>query len=69
MEPTNLDELTPEDEEARMMALMGFGGFDSTKGKKVAGNDVSGANIKKKRQIRQYMNRMRGPNRNLDNVQ
>ncbi|KAG0268700.1 hypothetical protein DFQ27_005940 [Actinomortierella ambigua] len=65
----NLDKLTPEDEEARMMALMGFGGFDSTKGKKVSGNDVSGVNIKKKRQIRQYMNRMRGPNRTLDNVQ
>lgn len=26
-----LEELSPEDEEARMMALMGFGGFDSTK--------------------------------------
>jgi len=28
---TPLEELSPEDEEARMMALMGFGGFDSTK--------------------------------------
>lgn len=26
-----LEELTPEEQEARMMALMGFGGFDSTK--------------------------------------
>lgn len=26
-----MEELSPEDEEARMMALMGFGGFDSTK--------------------------------------
>lgn len=26
-----LEELTPEEQEARMMAMMGFGGFDSTK--------------------------------------
>ncbi|KAF9990969.1 Myotubularin- protein 14 [Mortierella antarctica] len=61
-----LEELSPEDEEARMMALMGFGGFDSTKGKKVAGADVSGADIKKQRQYRQYMNRRGGFNRPLD---
>ncbi|KAF8939700.1 hypothetical protein EDD21DRAFT_31454 [Dissophora ornata] len=61
-----LEELSPEDEEARMMALMGFGGFDSTKGKHVAGADVSGADIKKQRQYRQYMNRRGGFNRPLD---
>ncbi|KAG0215125.1 U4/U6.U5 small nuclear ribonucleoprotein [Mortierella sp. GBA30] len=60
---TPLEELSPEDEEARMMALMGFGDFDSTKGKKVAGADVSGADIKKQRQYRQYMNRRGGFNR------
>ncbi|KAG0020190.1 Myotubularin- protein 14 [Entomortierella chlamydospora] len=65
-EMTAPDELSPEDEEARMMALMGFGGFDSTKGKKVPGADVSGADIKKQRQYRQYMNRRGGFNRPLD---
>lgn len=61
-----LEELTPEEQEARMMALMGFGGFDSTKGKKVAGADVSGVDIKKQRKHRQYMNRRGGFNRPLD---
>ncbi|KAG0280411.1 hypothetical protein BGZ95_010226 [Linnemannia exigua] len=61
-----LEELTPEEQEARMMAMMGFGGFDSTKGKKVAGADVSGVDIKKQRQYRQYMNRRGGFNRPLD---
>ncbi|KAG0001166.1 U4/U6.U5 small nuclear ribonucleoprotein, partial [Modicella reniformis] len=61
-----LEELSPEEEEARMMVLMGFGGFDSTKGKHVAGADVSGADIKKQRQYRQYMNRRGGFNRPLD---
>ncbi|KAI9240318.1 MAG: hypothetical protein BYD32DRAFT_176983 [Podila humilis] len=61
-----LEELTPEEQEARMMALMGFGGFDSTKGKKVAGADVSGADIKQQRTYRQYMNRRGGFNRPLD---
>ncbi|KAF9100271.1 hypothetical protein BGX29_009300 [Mortierella sp. GBA35] len=63
---TPLEELTPEEQEARMMAMMGFGGFDSTKGKKVAGADVSGVDIKQQRQYRQYMNRRGGFNRPLD---
>ncbi|KAF9932892.1 hypothetical protein FBU30_007051 [Linnemannia zychae] len=63
---TPLEEMTPEEQEARMMAMMGFGGFDSTKGKKVAGADVSGVDIKKQRQYRQYMNRRGGFNRPLD---
>ncbi|KAF9426704.1 U4/U6.U5 small nuclear ribonucleoprotein [Podila epigama] len=64
MEPEKpLEEMTPEEQEARMMALMGFGGFDSTKGKKVAGADVSGADIKQQRTYRQYMNRRGGFNR------
>jgi len=33
--------------------------FDSTKGKKVEGADVSGVKIKSNRQYRQYMNRKR----------
>lgn len=41
------------------MVLMGLpiGGFDSTKGKAVAGNDISAVNITSTRQYRQYMNR------------
>lgn len=52
--------------EIEMMKLMGFGSFDSTKGKKVEGNDVYVANIAKKRRYRQYMNRRGGFNRPLD---
>ena len=54
-------------EEIEMMKLMGFGGFDSTKGKKVPGNDHNhGSNIQNKRKYRQYMNRRGGFNRPLD---
>ena len=35
-----------------MMKIMGFGGFDTTKGKKVPGNDVGSANIVQKRRYR-----------------
>jgi U4/U6.U5 tri-snRNP-associated protein 3 len=54
-----------------MMAMMGFPtGFDSTKGKKVEGNDVgtSGARVAAKRNYRQYMNRRGGFNRPLDKI-
>ncbi|KAI9020498.1 hypothetical protein DFJ74DRAFT_707543 [Hyaloraphidium curvatum] len=44
-------------EEEKMMVLMGFGGFDSTKGKHVVGTDVSAADVKQQRTYRQYMNR------------
>ncbi|KAJ3293974.1 U4/U6.U5 small nuclear ribonucleoprotein [Borealophlyctis nickersoniae] len=57
-----LDEL---DEEEKMKALLGFSGFDSTKGKKVSGADASGVAVNKQRTYRQYMNRRRGFNRNL----
>lgn len=52
-----------DDEETKMMKLMGFGGFDTTKNKKVAGTDVSGAKIRKPIKYRQYMNRRGGFNR------
>uniref|UniRef100_A0A8W8ISX5 U4/U6.U5 small nuclear ribonucleoprotein 27 kDa protein n=1 Tax=Magallana gigas TaxID=29159 RepID=A0A8W8ISX5_MAGGI len=55
----------PQDE-ADMMKIMGFGNFDSSKGKKVKGNDIYVANIPKKRRYRQYMNRRGGFNRPLD---
>lgn len=59
-------------EEEQMQALMGFGGFDSTKGKAVEDN-VKGAAVgalrkEKKRKYRQYMNRRGGFNRPLENT-
>lgn len=54
------------DEGADVMAtMMGFGGFGSTKGKKVAGNDVGAVRKEKKSEYRQYMNRIGGFNRPL----
>ncbi|KAF8481528.1 U4/U6.U5 small nuclear ribonucleoprotein 27 kDa protein, partial [Gautieria morchelliformis] len=55
-------------DESDMMALMGFGGFDSTKGKPVQGNQEGAVNIKKQRTWRQYMNRRGGFNRPLDKI-
>ncbi|KAI8321450.1 DUF1777-domain-containing protein, partial [Martensiomyces pterosporus] len=63
VEEDNLQEMT---EEEQMMALMGFGGFDSTKGKGVSGNNAGAVNVKKQRKFRQYMNRKGGFNRPLD---
>lgn len=51
-----------------MMKVMGFGGFDTTKGKKVKGNDVGDVHVIVKRKYRQYMNRKGGFNRPLDYV-
>ncbi|KAL1840728.1 hypothetical protein VTJ49DRAFT_168 [Mycothermus thermophilus] len=48
-----------------MAALMGFGGFGSTKGKKVLGNNVGAARKEKQTKYRQYMNRVGGFNRPL----
>ncbi|GJJ12142.1 hypothetical protein Clacol_006383 [Clathrus columnatus] len=56
------------DDDAAMMSMMGFGGFDSTKGKAVTGNQEGGVNIKKPRTWRQYMNRRGGFNRPLDKI-
>lgn len=56
-------------EEEAMMKLMGFGSFDSTKNKHVAGScNMSGASVKKAHKYRQYMNRKGGFNRPLDYV-
>ncbi|XP_034935129.1 U4/U6.U5 small nuclear ribonucleoprotein 27 kDa protein [Chelonus insularis] len=57
---------TPEEQD--MMKIMGFCGFDSTKGKKVEGNDAGGVHVILKRKYRQYMNRKGGFNRPLDFV-
>ncbi|ERL93228.1 hypothetical protein D910_10524 [Dendroctonus ponderosae] len=51
-----------------MMRLMGFCSFDTTKGKKVEGNDAGTVHVILKRKYRQYMNRKGGFNRPLDFV-
>mmetsp|Transcript_37679 Transcript_37679/g.80482 ORF Transcript_37679/g.80482 Transcript_37679/m.80482 type:complete len:183 (-) Transcript_37679:248-796(-) len=60
------------DDQNEMMRMMGFGGFDSTKGKAVADNQTTaarGAASKNKgRKYRQYMNRKGGFNRPLDKM-
>lgn len=50
---------------AAMQAMLGFGGFGSTKGTKVAGNDIGAVRKEKKSEYRQYMNRQGGFNRPL----
>ncbi|KAG6007217.1 hypothetical protein E4U21_006236 [Claviceps maximensis] len=54
-----------DDDQAAMQALMGFGDFNSTKGKKVKGNNAGAVFKEKKMQYRQYMNRQGGFNRPL----
>ena len=54
-----------DDEMAAMQAMMGFGGFGSTKGQKIAGNNLGGVRKEKKSEYRQYMNRQGGFNRPL----
>lgn len=57
-------------EEEQMKLLLGFEGFDSTKGKEVDENAKSAATgtarRENKREYRQYMNRRGGFNRPLD---
>lgn len=60
------DDLEVDDDGlAAMQAMMGFGGFGTTKGKKIVGNDVGGVRKEKKTEYRQYMNRQGGFNRPL----
>ncbi|KZF21382.1 DUF1777-domain-containing protein [Xylona heveae TC161] len=51
--------------EAQMKAVMGFGGFKTTKNTKVPGNDIYMVRKEKKTEYRQYMNRVGGFNRPL----
>lgn len=51
-----------------MMRTMGFCGFDTTKNKKVEGNNAGEVHVILKRKYRQYMNRKGGFNRPLDFV-
>ncbi|MCJ8747127.1 hypothetical protein PDJAM_G00149900 [Pangasius djambal] len=71
--PVKVHQISAEDmqgkteEEIEMMKLMGFGSFDSTKGKKVDGSvNAYATNVTQKRKYRQYMNRKGGFNRPLD---
>lgn len=61
------EEIDVEDDgmEDDMAAMMGFGGFGTTKGKKVVGNNLGGVRKEKKTEYRQYMNRVGGFNRPL----
>lgn len=55
-----------DEDEIEAMKKLGIPvGFDSTKGKPVAGNDVGAVRKVTKRQPRQYMNRRGGFNRPL----
>ncbi|XP_027889267.1 U4/U6.U5 small nuclear ribonucleoprotein 27 kDa protein [Xiphophorus couchianus] len=55
------------EEEIEMMKTMGFGSFDTTKGKKTDGSvNAYAVNVSMKRKYRQYMNRKGGFNRPLD---
>jgi U4/U6.U5 tri-snRNP-associated protein 3 len=51
------DDEDEEEEELDMMAVLGFGGFDTTKGKEIADNTHGAVSKSKKRIYRQYMNR------------
>lgn len=60
----DMTEMTDEDK--MMHQIMGFQSFDTTKGKKVQGNDAFAVNKKVERKYRQYMNRKGGFNRPLE---
>lgn len=66
MTAADLEGKSPDEQE--MMRMMGFCNFDTTKGKKVEGNDVGAVHVILKRKYRQYMNRKGGFNRPLDFV-
>jgi len=63
---------TPADDyeptEGDIATMMGFGGFSTTKGTHVEGNQIGAAKVNKQRTWRQYMNRRGGFNRPLDKV-
>lgn len=62
------EEPDADDPEAQMAAMMGFGGFNSTKKKGIGQNVEGDASVHKQRTWRQYMNRRGGFNRPLDKV-
>lgn len=65
----DINDIAIADTDQDLMArMLGFSSFNSTKGKKVPGNEVGAVRVLKKRRYRQYMNRKGGFNRPLDNV-
>lgn len=58
-------EVAEDDDAAAMQAMMGFGGFSTTKNTKILGNNVGAVRKEKKTEYRQYMNRVGGFNRPL----
>jgi len=65
---TDQDLIGKSQDEIEMMRVMGFGSFETTKNKKVKGNNAGGVHVLVKRKYRQYMNRKGGFNRPLDYV-
>jgi len=63
---TDNDNEELDEEEDEMRKLLGFGGFNTTKGKEVADNHAGAVAAHSHRQYRQYMNRKTGFNRPLD---
>jgi len=59
------DDVVVDDGMEAMRAMMGFGGFGSTKGTKIPGNNVGAVRKDKTTEYRQYMNRVGGFNRPL----
>ncbi|KAI1765930.1 hypothetical protein GGR53DRAFT_464873 [Hypoxylon sp. FL1150] len=60
------DEVVVEDDGlSAMQAMMGFGGFGTTKGTHILGNNAGAVRKEKKAEYRQYMNRVGGFNRPL----
>lgn len=69
LSPVQHDTPSIQDADAdQMAAIMGFGGFGSSKGKPVENNSEGYAHIRKEHSWRQYMNRKGGFNRPLDKV-
>ncbi|KAI0884434.1 uncharacterized protein GGS22DRAFT_23129 [Annulohypoxylon maeteangense] len=59
------DVVVEDDGLSAMQAMMGFGGFGTTKGAHIPGNNAGAVRKEKKTEYRQYMNRIGGFNRPL----
>lgn len=64
-EDENEDDDVDVEADMDMAAMMGFGGFGTTKGSHVKGNNAGAVRKEKKTEYRQYMNRIGGFNRPL----
>ncbi|OTA67390.1 hypothetical protein K449DRAFT_390101 [Hypoxylon sp. EC38] len=61
----DVDIVVEDDGLSAMQAMMGFGGFGTTKGTHIPGNNAGAVRKEKKTEYRQYMNRVGGFNRPL----